>query len=101
MASGCATATEGFSGFWRGHLGGDHAGGGPVLGILGGYLRSVAGCLGLAFVVGGALRGGVGGYCYFRDFFAKFVVLAKFSFWWGEWALGHHFLGFRRFLSIY
>ena len=81
---------------WGGHAGGD-----PVSGILGGYLRSVAGYLGLAFVVGGALRGGVRGYCYFRDFFAKFVVLARFSFWWGEWALGHHFLGFRHFLSIY
>lgn len=92
---------RGFLGFGVAIWVGGHAGGDPVSGILGGYLRSVAGYLGLAFVVGGALRGGVRGYCYFRDFFAKFVVLARFSFWWGEWALGHHFLGFRHFLSIY
>ena len=66
MASGCATATEGFSGFWRGHLGGGgHAGGGPVSGILGGVSAVGRGVSGTGFRGGWRAAGRVGGLLLF------------------------------------
>ena len=61
-------------------------------------LQSVTGYLGLAlvFIWDEALRERFNRY--FSGLFL--LVLAKFSFWQGEWALGYHFLRFRPFPNV-
>ena len=62
-------------------------------------LQSVTGYLrvALVFMWHSALRKRFN--CYFLGLFL--LVLTKFSFWRGEWALGYHYLKFRHFLNIF
>ena len=36
-------------------------------------------------------------YLFFNN---VLLVVAKISFWWGDWALGYHSVGFRHFFEI-
>ena len=62
-----------------------------------------------AAAVGRGVSGAGSGFCVERSTARKVLllfsglflpVLAKFSFWRGEWALGYHFMEFRRFPNI-
>ena len=59
-----------------------------------GYLR-----VALVFVWGSGLPAGCN--FHFQEFFASILlVLTKFSFWRGQWALGYRSAGFGDFLSV-
>ena len=65
--------------------------------VVGGGAQSFAGYLRLAlcFVWHGALREGFNFY-----FWTVLLILAKFSFWPGDWALGYHSMRFRHFPNV-